>query len=72
MQRCAQYFGDAKRSKFVGRVFHTFDLKPDLGQPLGNRAYIGIGIEMFLEPAERKLHAPTPPLSVGTSSAPKP
>ena len=32
----------------------------------------GVGVEMLLEPAERELHAPTPPLSVGTSSAPNP
>jgi hypothetical protein len=31
-----------------------------------------VGVEMLLEPAQRELHAPTPPLSVGTSSAEKP
>ena len=37
-----------------------------------DRVEARVGFEMLLEPAERELHAPTPPLSVGTSSAEKP
>ena len=45
---------------------------PDPRQRVRHRIDIGVRIEMLLEPAQRELHAPTPPESVGTSSAEKP
>ena len=59
-------------AKLLARIVDAFDLEPDARQRLDDRVEIGVGVEMLLEPAKRELHAPTPPLSVGTSSAEKP
>ncbi len=63
---------NTERGKGFGRIVEAFDLQPDRGQFVGDGLGVGIGVEMLLEPTQRKLHAPTPPLSVGTSSARKP
>src|SRR3546814_12522072 len=67
-----QHPGDAECAQLFRRILHALDLKPDVRQPLEDRRQVRIGIEMRLEPAQRELHAPTPPLSVGTSSAEQP
>jgi hypothetical protein len=51
------------------RIFDAFDLKPDAVEGIGNLFDGRIGFEIIFEPGEREFHAPTPPLSVGTSSA---
>ena len=56
----------------VGGVGDVLDLEPDARQRVRHRRGVGGRVEMLLEPAQRELHAPTPPLSVGTSSAAKP
>ena len=52
----------------VNTVFQNYSLFPHM--TVGQN--IGFGLEMVLEPAQRELHAPTPPESVGTSRKRKP
>ncbi len=68
MRACLEHPGDAERAQRIGGVFHPFELQPDRGQPVGDFGQARIGIEMLFQPGEGELHAPTPPLSVGTSS----
>ena len=68
----AEHARDLEVGEFRGRVIDAFDLQPDAGQGIDDLVERGGGFEVLLEPAEGELHAPTPPLSVGTSSALKP
>ncbi len=63
---------DLEATQLFCRIFDTVDLQPDGVERLEDGGQVGIGLEMRLEPAQCELHAPTPPLSVGTSSAEKP
>ena len=63
---------DAEPGELLAGILDALDLEPDARQRLDHGGEIGIGLEMLLEPAKGELHAPTPPLNVGTSSAEKP
>ena len=67
-----QHPRDDERLQYLGRAGYLFNFQPDRGQLFRNGRGVGIGIEMLLEPAQREFHAPTPPLSVGTSRKRKP
>ena len=67
-----EHLRDLERGQRLGRIVDPLDLEPDAVERVGHRARVGVGIEMRLQPRQRELHAPTPPLSVGTSSAEKP
>ncbi len=56
----------------LSRIGQLLDLKPDIGQLLGELLGRSVGVEMILEPGKGEFHAPTPPDNVGTSSARKP
>ena len=64
--------GHPERRQCLGRVHDLLDLEADRGQRFGDRRRIGVRLQMVLEPAQRELHAPTPPDRVGTSRARKP
>ena len=68
----SQHACDLERGELGAGVFDALDFQADAGQRLDNGVERGVGVDMLLEPAERGLHAPTPWLSVGTSSAEKP
>ena len=72
MRRGSKHLCDAKRGQFVSRIFNAFNLKPDAVKAISYSSHIGARVEMLLEPAQREFHGDTPPLSVGTSSAPNP
>ena len=63
---------DGERRQLLAGVGDRFDLEADRGQLLRDLARRSLGLEMLPEPGEGELHAPTPPLRVGTSSAAKP
>ena len=63
---------DAERREPGRRVLDALDLQPDARERLDDRLQRRVGLKMVLEPGEGELHAPTPPLSVGTSNAAKP
>ena len=67
-----EHLCDAERRKRFGRIVEVFHLEADVGQLVGNRLSGRLGFEMVLQPRQGELHAPTPPESVGTSSARKP
>ena len=67
-----QHPGDLEPGELFGRIFDAVYLQADGIQRLEDGGKVRIGVEMRLEPAQGELHAPTPPLSVGTSSAEKP
>ena len=67
-----QHARDLERCQRLRRVRQLLDLEPDIGQLLGEVLRRSIGLQMLLEPRQREFHAPTPPDSVGTSSARNP
>ncbi len=67
-----QHLGDAEGRELIRRILDTLDLKADIVERFEDRRQVGIRVKMRLEPAQRELHAPTPPLSVGTSRPMKP
>ena len=72
MRRGAEHLGHPERGKRGTRILDAFDLEADPRQRLDDRVERCVGVDMLLEPVEGDLHAPTPWLSVGTSSAEKP
>jgi hypothetical protein len=67
-----QHLRDEEGRELLGRILHAFDFQPDRRQRFEYLLQTGIGLEMLFEPRKSELHAPTPPLKVGTSSAAKP
>ena len=67
-----QHLGDEEAVELFRRILDAFDLKADVIQRGENLVEVRLGFQMLLEPAQRELHAPTPPESVGISSAEKP
>src|SRR5439155_2804338 len=63
---------DGERRQLFGGIVDAFDFEADAGQRLDDGVEGGIGVEMLFQPGQSELHAPTPPLSVGTSKAEKP
>ena len=67
-----QHSCDAERRQRPRRVTDLFDFETNGGQLVGDLLSRSIRFQMLLQPLEREFHAPTPPDSVGTSSARKP
>ena len=67
-----QHLGDDERLQCLGRIVDAFDFQPDAGQRFRNHVRSSIRHKMLFQPAQGELHAPTPPLSVGTSRKRKP
>ena len=51
MRGGGENFSNAKCRQFVGGIFDAFNFQPDAVQHIRNHVYIGVGIEMLLEPA---------------------
>ena len=67
-----QHLGDAKWRQRYGPVADLLHLQPDGGKLVGDLLSRSICVEVVLQPFQREFHAPTPPDSVGTSSARNP
>ena len=67
-----QHPRDRERRERFGGIAQILDLQADVGQLFGDRVSGRVGVEVILQPRKGKFHAPTPPESVGTSSARKP
>ena len=50
---------DGKISQPLGGVFDPLDLKPQIGQGLGDFRDRGLGVEMVFEPGDREFHKPS-------------
>ena len=72
VRRCGQDLADHEGCELLGGILDALHLEADLGQRLDDGVEIRIRLQMLLQPGQSELHAPTPPLSVGTSSARKP
>ena len=72
MPLCRQHLGDAETTQLFSWVLNPFNFQPNTVERIGHAMNIGIGIEVILQPGQGELHAPTPPLSVGTSRAANP
>ena len=71
MTLSSQHPGHAEAGELLRRVLDAFDLKPDGVKCARNLLERCRRVDVVLEPGEGELHAgiPTPPDSVGTSSA---
>ena len=67
-----QHFGDGEAFQALRRVFNAFDLKANAVEHVGYILNGRVCFEMGLQPGQGELHAPTPPLKVGTSRAANP
>ena len=64
--------GDGEIAQALRTVDHFFDLKTDHAQGLGDGGNRRVGFQVFLEPTEGELHAPSPAVMFGMSRAWKP
>ena len=64
--------GDGERRQPLRSILDSLHFEADAGERVDDLGDAGIGLEMLTKPAQGELHAPTPPLRVGTSSAANP